>query len=138
VHGNWDSELKSNNNLVSILNNEVEEFGGYYFFGLDERLLKDDIIKKFKKTPAEKIVLITHYPPYGILDVIWAGYNIGQMEYREMIEYKMPKLYVCGHIHESAGFVKYKNGLVVNSSFALARKLFIVDLPSLNVKEIKI
>jgi putative phosphoesterase len=138
VHGNWDSELKSKNKNVKILSNEIEEFGGYYFLGLDERLLKDDVIKRFQSLPAEKIIIIAHYPPYGILDLIWAGYNIGQIEYREMIEAKMPKMYVCGHIHESAGHVKYRDGLILNASFPLTRLVYIVDLPSLKVKEVKI
>lgn len=48
-------------------------------------------------------VLISHSPPYGILDVSARGQHLGSRAVRKMIEKKIPRLVVCGHIHESGG-----------------------------------
>lgn len=48
-------------------------------------------------------VLVSHSPPYGILDLSSRGQHLGSKAVREVIDEKKPTLVVCGHIHESAG-----------------------------------
>ena len=48
-------------------------------------------------------ILITHSPPYKILDISSRGQHLGSTTVRETIIAKTPRLVVCGHIHESAG-----------------------------------
>lgn len=51
-------------------------------------------------------VLITHSPPRGILDKSSFGMHLGSRSVRECIEEKVPRLVVCGHIHESGGKIE--------------------------------
>jgi Icc-related predicted phosphoesterase len=48
-------------------------------------------------------ILVSHSPPYGLLDVSSSGLHLGSKAIREFIEKHPPVLVVCGHIHESAG-----------------------------------
>lgn len=48
-------------------------------------------------------VLISHSPPWGVLDVSSGGRSLGSKAVREAIKLKKPALVVCGHIHGSAG-----------------------------------
>lgn len=48
-------------------------------------------------------VLVSHSPPQGAVDVSSYGKSLGSVAVRKTIEYKKPKLVVCGHIHASAG-----------------------------------
>jgi Icc-related predicted phosphoesterase len=48
-------------------------------------------------------VLVSHSPPWGVLDVSSGGRKLGSQAVRETILIKKPNLVVCGHIHGSAG-----------------------------------
>ena len=61
-------------------------------------------------------ILISHSPPYQILDKSSSGQHLGSTTIRKFIDQKTPKLLVCGHIHESAGKQEWVNNtLVVNA-----------------------
>jgi len=61
-------------------------------------------------------VLVSHSPPKGILDVSSGGLSLGSVAVRETIERKMPRLIVCGHIHESGGKTEtFEETVVVNA-----------------------
>lgn len=63
--------------------------------------------------PDNTDILITHTPPFEILDRNFQGKHCGSMALRKRIELLHNlKLVVCGHIHESRG----KDGLIVNAS----------------------
>jgi hypothetical protein len=51
----------------------------------------------------ENLILVTHSPPYGILDSTFASERIGSRAIREFIEREKPILNLCGHVHEHAG-----------------------------------
>ena len=51
-------------------------------------------------------VLVSHSPPYGILDISSDGRSLGSKAVRDTVEQKKPDLVVCGHIHGSAGQTK--------------------------------
>ena len=139
VHGNWDSNIKTDNKKVSILMNQVEEFGGYYFFGIDDRFaLDEDIFDLISDKPTDKIILITHSPPYGILDATWGGLNVGFPIYREFLENNEGIIQVCGHIHESAGYILYKKNIIINSAAIYTKKGYIIDLPSKDITEVSL
>jgi uncharacterized protein len=48
-----------------------------------------------------KCVLISHSPPYGIVDRSALGQNLGSKSVRAAIEKFSPHLVICGHIHDS-------------------------------------
>ena len=76
-----------------------------------------EIAIKFAMIPKDTDILITHGPPYGILDKAKArhqnGYwepksgkyqSVGSKSLKKMIGIVKPKLWVFGHIHESYGY----------------------------------
>jgi Icc-related predicted phosphoesterase len=52
----------------------------------------------------ERCVLISHSPPRGLaVDRTSRGQNVGSTAVRDAVIRAMPRLVVCGHIHDSAG-----------------------------------
>lgn len=74
--------------------------------------------------PKNTDILITHGPPYGILDQVktLGSYNIGKHVGCEILKQKVedikPKLHIFGHIHEGRGvFIdKFENITYANAS----------------------
>lgn len=58
-------------------------------------------------------VLVSHSPPYGILDKTSFGINAGNKVLREYIS--RFDIIVCGHIHESSGIQRVGETVVVNT-----------------------
>jgi Icc-related predicted phosphoesterase len=84
----------------------------------------DDIKKHWDKIPLDTNVLITHGPPYKILDEVLhksssnPEANVGCKDLTEKIkELKDLKLHVFGHIHETYGMVEENGVKYCNSSF---------------------
>lgn len=56
-----------------------------------------------RKVKDEKIIMVVHAPPHGTkLDDV-GGQKVGSKDIRKGIERIIPKLVICGHIHENAG-----------------------------------
>lgn len=69
-------------------------------------------------------ILITHGPPFGILDEVPRGggvfrENVGATATLELVHRIKPKLHVFGHIHEGHGIIKYDDlpTTFVNASY---------------------
>jgi len=60
-------------------------------------------------------ILITHTPPFGILDIAANGRHAGSEKLAEYIK-TFQGLHIFGHIHESHGVYNQKNTLFVNAS----------------------
>ncbi|MEM2874453.1 MAG: metallophosphoesterase family protein [Candidatus Hadarchaeales archaeon] len=64
---------------------------------------------------SEKMVLITHAPPYGTkVDEIKAGTHVGSKSIRAYIETRQPILVLCGHVHEGRGVDEIGRTVIVN------------------------
>ena len=74
-------------------------------FELDE----DSIYKILKPISKEGMILMVHAPPYGINDMIPAGFNVGSRSILKIVDEFRPILVLSGHIHEDYG-AKYVNG----------------------------
>jgi hypothetical protein len=133
VRGNWDYDMKIRNKKVTFLSNKAEEYEGYCFIGADFRNYAS-IQKLAKGKDPNKMILITHDPPYDILDTSFFGSSAGAPELREIVDSIKPALHVFGHIHESAGVIKYRGTIFVNAALPEFRKAAIVDLPSGKIK----
>lgn len=48
-------------------------------------------------------ILISHNPPYGVVDKIFNGKHVGSKILEKAIKKYQPKLVLCGHIHEAKG-----------------------------------
>jgi len=75
-------------------------------------------IKKFwDQIPDDVDILITHGPPYEILDMTMYGGVVGCVDLLNRIkELKNLKLHCWGHIHEDAGKIEKDGVLFVNAS----------------------
>lgn len=98
----------------------------------------EEIAKKWDKIPLDTDILITHGPPYNILD--FSNYNhgadkhVGCEELTKRIKL-LPnlKLHVFGHIHHSYGTQLVDNILYVNASscdenYKLTNKPIIIEV----------
>jgi Icc-related predicted phosphoesterase len=88
---------------------------------------------KWRKIPDGIDVLITHCPPYGIMDPSLDGLPVGcELLLEELMRIK-PKLHVFGHLHSGFGIVE-KNGIIfVNAAmcdeqYQIHREPIVVDL----------
>lgn len=68
--------------------------------------------------PKEMDIWLQHGPPYGILDTLWRnGKHVGNEHTLRALEQRPPQVFICGHIHEAAGYAERAGALVANVSF---------------------
>jgi predicted phosphohydrolase len=68
------------------------------------------------KIPTDTDVLITHGPPYGILDQVPGGEHVGCEELLKALRRIRPRTHIFGHIHEGYGVLKQEGTIFVNAS----------------------
>jgi Icc-related predicted phosphoesterase len=74
---------------------------------------EDDLYWIYNQIPVNLDILVCHGPPRGHCD--WNGKeHAGSYSMRDVLEYKQPKYYVCGHIHTGRGVSKLKNTTILN------------------------
>ncbi|UCH89461.1 MAG: metallophosphoesterase [Thermoplasmata archaeon] len=77
----------------------------------------EPVLKKATKTDTEPVILLSHCPPHGYLDVVPSGQHVGCTSIAELVDKYRPVLTVCGHIHEAKGIVidTERNLIIVNT-----------------------
>jgi hypothetical protein len=76
-----------------------------------------DRVKLYAKIPDGLDILVTHGPPYGILDRSpVALHHAGCPQLLEAVTRLKPKLHVFGHIHGAHGMVSTEDTLYVNAA----------------------
>jgi predicted phosphodiesterase len=68
------------------------------------------------KIPEGLDVLVTHGPPFGILDKNQNGENCGCEELLKAVQRVRPKFHLFGHIHESYGQVEIDGTTFINAA----------------------
>jgi len=128
--------LRSRRKDVIYLQNRMVEIEGLRIFGspYTPRFtggFQLDNSKSFWRTliPDGVDIVVTHGPPYGILDEILDCHEGDSGLLERLIEVK-PKLHVFGHIHESYGVIKQRYGIkFVNASCGFQlNKPIVVDI----------
>ena len=78
---------------IIVLQDAVEDCDGVVIGSIskDARIADEDI-------PNDIDILVTHWPPYGILDN-----NLGSLEILNFVLKALPKWHLFGHIHETEG-----------------------------------
>ncbi len=73
----------------------------------------------YSPIPDDTDVLITHSPPYGILDQPqqFGDNRLGDQTLRDMVDIIKPKVHIFGHIHEGYGKKKIKGTTFINAAF---------------------
>lgn len=62
----------------------------------------------------ENPIVLSHAPPYGVLDKTKSGKHVGSKILLKAIKKHEPKLVLCGHIHEAKGKAKIGKTQVIN------------------------
>lgn len=81
-----------------------------------------EIQEHWDKIPANTNVLITHGPPYNVLDLCPDGRRVGCPKLMTKIREVKPKVHIFGHIHWSYGQkefngTQYYNAAICNESY---------------------
>lgn len=86
---------------------------GSWAFSVDSsRKLKEH----WDKIPSKTTVLITHSPPYGILDRTDKKLHLGCNILRKKVAKIQPTYHIFGHLHNNYGMVKKKETTFVNAT----------------------
>jgi len=93
----------------------------------------NDIRKHWLLIPEDTGILITHGPPYEILDRCEDGRRVGCEDLLEFVYKIKPKLHVFGHIHEAYGVyedqgIKFVNASIMNLSYHPVNSPIVVDI----------
>ena len=93
-----------------------------------------DLMNKWAAIPDDTEILLTHGPPFGVLDMTLQGEQVGceQLE-RRIKQLKYLQIHAFGHIHEAYGVeeinkVKYINACICNRSYQPMNKPIVIDL----------
>ena len=94
----------------------------------------EPIKAKWDLIPSELDVLVTHGPPYGILDISgYSGEHVGCEELRQAVERVRPRVHIFGHIHHSYGVtvydgMKFVNASICDEGYRPTREPVVIDL----------
>lgn len=130
VLGNHDKINWTTNAPVYNIHQKYVDYQGYRFIGYRYTLMEksekeiEEDLKRIIPYINEKTILVTHSPPYGILDKTNKGDKIGSKAIRDIItKYKL-KLHVFGHVHEDYGNLKN----MINAPYFVERKFVSVNI----------
>lgn len=86
-----------------------------------------ELLSKIRNINREgRLVLLTHCPPYGVVDETNQGIHVGSNAIAEYILQERPLMHFCGHIHEQGG----REGTLGSTRIInTARNIMMVDLP---------
>ncbi|MDB5196797.1 MAG: metallophosphoesterase [Flaviaesturariibacter sp.] len=92
-----------------------------------------EIAKHWSLIPVATNLLITHGPPYGILDQVHGERSVGDRDLLKKVTEVKPQAHVFGHIHESYGKCKkegihFYNACSLNEKYELANPPLVFDL----------
>lgn len=95
----------------------------------------ESLLEKWKYIPDDTDILITHGPPYGILDVSgYDGKSYGCEDLRDEVFSRIkPQIHVFGHFHLRSGIVeeeeiKFVNATIVNESYIVQNEPVVVEV----------
>lgn len=104
----------------SIVVNELKIFGSAYtpFFGGWGYNVEPGpkMVELWDQIPADTELLLTHGPPYGILDETYDNRHVGCVELLDRVLKIKPKYHIFGHIHHSYGIKDFNGTTFVNAS----------------------
>lgn len=73
------------------------------------------LAERWARIPEGLDVLVTHTPPFGVLDAIWNGRRVGCDDLALALDRVRPRVHVFGHIHESYGVIERGGRISVNA-----------------------
>ena len=92
-----------------------------------------ELQEKWMRIPSDIDILVTHGPPFGILDVSsYGNINVGCEVLLEAVKVKKPKIHIFGHIHSGFGYqhvdgTHYINASMLDERYNYTRKPLTFD-----------
>lgn len=130
----YDARIDGLDGNVHYLCNSGLEIDGVKFYGVP--MFMDDCItdrqsKHYTNIPEDTDVLISHTPPFGILDFD-DNINYGSEELLDRIMAVQPRLHLFGHIHSQYGIMRligttFSNGAIMNTNYSDFRKPNLIE-----------
>lgn len=140
IAGNHDcclfkTEISGIDDNCYYLNNSGVTIEGLRFFGIPmfvEDVIGDTYTQTIENIPINTDVLITHQPPYNIMDKSGQT-HFGSVALQDMVKQIKPKVHLFGHIHDSYGMCKieetiYSNASLVDENYILSNKPNIIEM----------
>lgn len=134
----WPNVYRSiGGNKIKVLIDDVCVYRGVVFYGTpwmvmynDWAFMLPDLVHKYAKIPDNTDVLITHGPPFGVLDKGQMGVHCGSRALMDRVS-DLPRLkaHFFGHIHEGFGeeHIHY-NVSILNEKYEITNKPTIVRI----------
>lgn len=130
IPGNHDKTEWESGGLVQNIDRRRIDCGEYnivgYRFSNFDRREKDQAIDlvELAKLVDKKTILVTHGPPYGVLDLTHSQEHIGSKVLNKFIRRKKPFLHLFGHVHEAFGIQERS----INGCYPDINKFISIDL----------
>ena len=151
IAGNHDRLAESNPALVQQLFKEngiiyLQDTGvtykGIEFYGTpwtpefnNWAFMKEDRLLKYMwdKIPRSTDVLITHGPPFGILDKVGGYRSVGSVTLESFVINHRPPIHIFGHIHEGYGkqeskYTNFYNVSLLDDKYELVNKITEIEI----------
>ena len=151
IAGNHDFIFEKENNLVipesiyylkdsSVIIEGIKIYGSpwqpwFYNWAFNLPRNSAALMSKWEAVPEDTDILVSHGPPFGILDkVIRGGEHVGCELLAERIRTIKPKINVFGHIHEDYGILEldgttYINASMLDHNYQYVNKPIVIDFP---------
>jgi Icc-related predicted phosphoesterase len=117
-HGLHGANIEGLPENCFYLNNSGITIKGVNFYGMPmfmEDIIEGNYDKNIQEVPVDTNILITHQPPYCILDCS-ENYNYGDRMLLQTVLKIQPKYHLFGHIHAAYGVEKNEHTTFVNAS----------------------
>lgn len=132
----YGADINGLDKNVHYLCNSGIDIEGYMFYGVPMFMgdcVSDRQIQNYERIPVGTDVLITHSPPYGILDFD-DGINYGSEDLLLKVNHISPKIHLFGHIHRQNGTTiigptTFSNASIMNSTYEHLQSPILLNLP---------
>ena len=133
IRGNHDIDLKTKQSLLEIempkgtvqLKNSGIIIEDIPIWGVPYPIIGD--VENWQSIPLNTRILITHRPPFSILDKPSFSLSMGSKKLMRRVKLVKPDVHLFGHIHAGYGQKKVKETLFINGSTYKQSKKRIVN-----------
>lgn len=131
----YGANIEGLDSNVHYLCNSGVEIDGVTFYGVP-MFMRDCISEgqsyNYRQIPSDTKVLITHAPPFGILDYDDSN-NYGSEELLSIVSAIKPRLHLFGHIHRPHGMITrgqttFSNGVILSANYSTLTTPNILDI----------
>ena len=125
----YGADINGLDDNVHYLCNSGVTIEGIRFYGVP-MFLEECVTERqslyYKRIPTDTNVLISHTPPFGILD-FEDNINYGSEELLDIVNTINPQLHLFGHIHRHNGIIKvgkttFSNAAIMNQDYTAITK----------------